>query len=149
MRALQIRPDLVVGASVGALMGGALAALSVTDHAETGKLLEQVAATFIRADEKVALTRTLKNASKQLGTRARRIHLSPSKLRAMVRRGAEKDAGFAALGAPPALIDAFSKLLFIPHGRSRSIGVGVCRRTFHLSSRAVLASSRERNPTES
>ena len=49
------------------------------------------------------------------------IKLSPRELRGMIDRGGRADAGFAAVGAPPALIDALSDLFVIPHGRTRSI----------------------------
>ena len=124
MHALEIHPDLVVGASVGALMGGALSAITVLRSqapVEAQELLVELVGTFLCVDRKVALTRTLKNTTKQLGVRALRIKLSPRELRGMIDRGGRADAGFAAVGAPPALIDALSDLFVIPHGRTRSI----------------------------
>jgi len=121
MHALKIKPDLVVGASVGALMGGALCAVSVLDDEPANQLLKELCNTFLCVDERVALTRTLKNTSKQLGVRGLRIRLSPRVLRRMIRRGGRSDPGFAAAGAPPALIDAMSDFFLMPHARTRSI----------------------------
>jgi predicted acylesterase/phospholipase RssA len=121
MHAAGIQPDLVVGASVGALMGGALAAISVAAPPEKKRLLSDLALTFLEVDKRVALTGSLKNAAKQLGIRARAIDVSPAELRAMVRGGSRGDAGFAATGAPPALIDAISNLFMIPHRRTAAI----------------------------
>ncbi len=121
MHSLRIKPDLIVGASVGALMGGALGAISTLPSKESSLLLKELCDTFLCVDRKVSLTRTLKNTMKQLGVRARRIDLSPRILRRMMRRGGRGDAGFAAVGAPPALIDAISDLFLIPRSRTRSI----------------------------
>src|SRR5207247_1710005 len=100
----RVKPDLIVGASVGALMGGALAAISSqTEESRAKDLLHDLAGVFLRVDREVALTRTLKNAVKQLGVRARRIALAPSEVRRMVLCGSRADAGYAAAGAPPAL----------------------------------------------
>jgi predicted acylesterase/phospholipase RssA len=120
--ACEIKPQLIVGASVGALMGGALAAISVQEDPQKAlKLLHQLTTVFLHVDQKVALTAQLKNAAKQLGVRSREIALSPSEVRRMVLAGSQADAGYAAAGAPPALIDAISKLFLIPHRRTTSI----------------------------
>jgi predicted acylesterase/phospholipase RssA len=121
MRAAGIRPNLVVGSSVGALMGGALSAISSVEATEGARLLADLCLTFLHVDRRVALTRTLKNATKQLGVRAVQIHLSPAKLRRAVRKGTRSDAGYAVCGAPPALIDALSSLFLIPHDDTRAI----------------------------
>ena len=121
MKAAGIYPDLVVGASVGALMGGALAAISVAPKGLESKLLESLVTVFLEVDKRVALTYSLKNAAKQLGVRARGIDLSPAELHRMVIGGSRADAGFAATGAPPALIDAISNLFMIPHRRTSAI----------------------------
>jgi hypothetical protein len=57
---------------------------------------------------------TCKNAAKQLGIRARQIRLSPSEFRRRVWRGSRADA-------PPALIDAVSRLFMIPHWRTAAV----------------------------
>ena len=121
MQAARVFPDLVVGASVGALMGGALAAISVAPENREAHLLEQLASVFLAVDTRVALTRTFKNATKQLGVRARGLSIAPSELRRMVRSGSKADAGYAATGAPPALIDAIAQLFTIPHRRTTEI----------------------------
>ena len=121
MDAAGIHPDLVIGASVGALMGGALAAISVASPREKKKLLNELALVFLEVDERVALTSSLKNAAKQLGIRARSIDISPAELRRMVCGGSRADAGFAATGAPPALIDAIANVSMIPHRRTAAI----------------------------
>ncbi|MBI1790726.1 MAG: patatin-like phospholipase family protein [Acidobacteria bacterium] len=121
MQAVGLKPDLIVGASVGALLGGTLGAMSVLDPEQAAALLGDLCLTFLRVDQRVALTRTLKNAAKQLGIRARRIDISPARLRRMIRRGTRKDPGFAVAGAPPALIDAISNLFLLPHEHTRAI----------------------------
>lgn len=121
MQAAKIRPNLVIGASVGALMGGALSAISSLEGVEKARLLGELCLTFLHVDARVALTKTLKNATKQLGVRAIHVHLSPAKLRRAVRRGTRADAGYAVCGAPPALIDAISSLFLIPHDDTRDV----------------------------
>jgi predicted acylesterase/phospholipase RssA len=117
-----IKPQLVMGASVGALMGGALAAISVQPCQKCARrLLRNLASTFLNVSMTVALTSKLKNAAKQLGIRARQIDLSPSELRRMVLAGSRADAGYAAAGAPPPLIDALSNLFLIPHDKTLAI----------------------------
>jgi predicted acylesterase/phospholipase RssA len=71
----------------------------------------------------VALTKTFKAATKDLGIRGRSdsLRLSPNDLRKMVKGGSREDAGIAATGAPPALIDAISDLLLIPYRETVNI----------------------------
>ena len=121
MKAVKMLPDLVIGASVGALMGGALAAISALSDQKAELLLDELASTFLEVDKRVALTSTLKNAVRELGVRAREITLSPAEVRRMVLRGSRADPGYAATGAPPALIDAISRLFVIPHRRTAAI----------------------------
>ena len=121
MQAASIRPNLIVGASVGTLMGGALGSISKLGGNDGWKLLAELCLTFLHVDERIALTKTLKNAAKQLGVRTRDVKLSPARLRRMVRRGTRADAGYAVAGAPPALIDAISTVFLIPHEQTRSI----------------------------
>ena len=117
----ELFPDLVIGASVGTLMGGALCRMTVGDRANAPKVLSDLATLFAHVDEKVSLTFTLKNATKQLGIRAREIRLSPSELARKVRSGSKADAGYAATGAPPVLTDALSSLFVIPHRNTAAI----------------------------
>ena len=121
MTTVRLYPDLVIGASVGSLMGGALAHMSAGPAENEAAVLGQLAALFLEVDTRVALTRTLKNASKQLGTRARNVKLAPSELARMVNRGSQADPGYASTGAPPALIDALSYLFTIPHRKTSDI----------------------------
>ena len=121
MQAAKIRPDLIVGASVGSLMGGALAAISTSTPPANLTLLAQLCLTFLHVDREIALTRTLKNAAKQLGTRTRSVKLSPSRLRRMIRRGVAADSAYAVTGAPPALIDAISTAFLFPNDCTREI----------------------------
>jgi len=113
-----MRPDLIVGASVGTLMGAALGAMFC--HPDAGTL-EKLVELFLHVDDRVALTQTLKSAAREVGIRGRSIKLSPRHVRRMVRRGGRKDAGFAAIGAPSALVDAMSDLLLIPHRQTQDI----------------------------
>lgn len=117
LHACGIKPDLVVGASVGTLMGGALAAMFVRQEDVLARLVDA----FLRVDETVALTRTLKSAARELGIRGRAVRLSPSNVRRMLRRGARSDPGFAVTGAPTALIDAMADLLMIPQRQTGRI----------------------------
>lgn len=114
-------PDLVVGASVGTLMGGALCRMTAGNEAAAPKVLSDLVTLFVHVDEKVSLTFTLKNATKQLGIRAREIRLSPSELARKVRSGSKADAGYAVTGAPPVLNDALSSLFVIPHKNTAAI----------------------------
>jgi predicted acylesterase/phospholipase RssA len=113
----KIKPDLIVGASVGTLMGGAFGAMfcSKTD------ILGQLVNTFLHVDDQVALTKTLKGAVRELGLRSRSVHLSPRRVRRMVLKGTRADPGFATAGAPGALIDALSDLFMIPHRQTAAI----------------------------
>jgi predicted acylesterase/phospholipase RssA len=117
LRDCEIKPDLIVGASVGTLMGGALGAMftSKTD------ILSQLVGTFLHVDQRVALTKTLKGAVRELGLRSRSVRLSPRRVRRMVLQGTRADAGFATAGAPGALIDALSDLFMIPHRQTAAI----------------------------
>lgn len=116
-----IRPDVIVGASVGTLMGGALGALltaqkpGLPDYSVSLLLLSELVDTLMHVDQRVAFTRVLKTAVRDFGISARNVRLSPNQIRRMVKRGSRRDAGYAATGAPPALIDGISSLLFIPH----------------------------------
>jgi hypothetical protein len=104
-------------------MGGALASMfSIeNDDDERFKRLGTLVQTFREVDQEVALTRTLKEASRDLGIRGRQIQLSASMVRKMVLSGTRADAGYAATGAPPILIDAISGLLSIPLEMTREI----------------------------
>jgi predicted acylesterase/phospholipase RssA len=117
-----IRPDVIVGASVGTLMGGVLGAMltarngqGMMDYSPSLKLLTDLVHVLLHVDKQIAFTKTLKTAARDFGIRARGIRLSPNQIRRMVKRGSRRDPGFAATGAPPALIDGLSNLLFIPH----------------------------------
>jgi predicted acylesterase/phospholipase RssA len=112
-----IKPDLIVGASVGTLMCGALGAMLSTNHEILGRLVT----TFLHVDDEVALTKILKGAARELGLRGRSVRLSPRQIRRMVLRGSRADAGYAAVGAPPAVVDAISDLFMIPHEKTGKI----------------------------
>ncbi|MBI1749930.1 MAG: patatin-like phospholipase family protein [Acidobacteria bacterium] len=117
-----IRPDLIVGASVGTLMGGALGAMfQIKETGGTRDILGHLLETFLQVDDKVALTKTLKGAAREMGLRGRSIHLSPRNVRRILKSGSRSDPGFAAAGAPAALIDAISDLFMIPHQETANI----------------------------
>jgi predicted acylesterase/phospholipase RssA len=118
LREIGLKPDLIVGASVGTLMGGALGSMYCRPD---GGVIEELLDVFMNVDERVALTHTLKNAARELGLRGRSVKLSPNRIRRLVRAGATRDPGFAATGAPSAMIDALSDLFLIPHGCTREV----------------------------
>ena len=123
MQALDITPDLVVGASVGSLMGGALAAMRYSSSGnEQRSLLAELTRTFMHVDETVALTVPVKTAVKEVGLRARGLKLSPASLRAAVRAGTASDVGYASTGVPPMVIDTLSQLLIIPPAETIKAG---------------------------
>ena len=126
--ATDIRPDIIVGASVGTLLGGVLGALLTAsdsshnlDYKMSLRLLGQMTDVLLRVDQEIAFTTTLKMAVRELGIRARDVRLSLSQIRRMVEKGGRSDPGFAATGAPPALIDALSNLLLVPHRKTSKI----------------------------
>ncbi|MGC2743171.1 MAG: patatin-like phospholipase family protein, partial [Candidatus Angelobacter sp.] len=122
MLAVKIKPDLIVGASVGTLVGGALAAtLGAQDHHDSLRVLEAVVKTFQEMDGRIAFTKTLKNAARELGIRSRMVDLAPYELRKKILEGTKSDPGFAVTGTPPILIDAISDILLIPHGDTAKI----------------------------
>ena len=122
MLALNITPDLVVGASVGTLVGGALAAtLAAKDRTDSLDVLGQLVDTFEHVDDRIAFTKSLKNGAREIGLRGRMIDLSPVELRRKIQEGTQSDTAFAVTGTPPVLIDAISDLLLIPHGDTREI----------------------------
>ncbi|PYY13249.1 MAG: hypothetical protein DMG60_22355 [Acidobacteria bacterium] len=111
----QIRPQMIVGASVGTLMGGALGALlTVAEYKQAVALLGNIVDVFLHVDERIAFTKPFKSAMRELGIRGRSIRLSPAQLRKRVLRGSRADASFAATGAPAPLIDAIADLAMIP-----------------------------------
>jgi len=118
-----VRPDLVAGASVGALLAAVLAklfALRATSEADEHKrVLRELVACFVEVDERIALTRRLREAVRELATRAATIDLAPSDVRRAVLAGSRSDPGFAATGAPPALIDAIATLLLTSFEKTR------------------------------
>jgi predicted acylesterase/phospholipase RssA len=118
----QIKIDLVVGASVGTLMGGALAAAaSGTSQSTKDKVIKELVTTFLKVDEKIALTAVLKAASRELGVRGRSIQLSPRDVQRMIHRGSRFDPGFAVAGAPPALLDALSTMFVLPYEDTKDL----------------------------
>jgi predicted acylesterase/phospholipase RssA len=121
LRKLELKPDLVAGASVGTLMGGTMAALFSVDNTHAKAMLNNFVDVFEHVDVRIALTKTLKNAARELGIRGRAIHLSPNMVRKMLHRGPRADAAFATTGSPPALIDAISKFLAIPVNRTQAV----------------------------
>jgi predicted acylesterase/phospholipase RssA len=113
---LQIRPQLVVGTSVGTLMGGVLAAIFTRPTtSEAQRCLHTLVQVSLDVDTEIALTRRLKAALRELGVRSQSIGLSPPQIRRAVQRGSRSDPGYAAAGAPPILIDAISSLFLLPH----------------------------------
>jgi predicted acylesterase/phospholipase RssA len=142
MNQLKLYPDIVVGASVGTLMGGALCRMTAGADAEASQVLSDLTDLFIHVDQQVAVTSTLKSATKQLGTRARAIQLSPAGLARRIRAGSQADAGYAATGAPPELTDALSSLLTIPHNKTIRITSSFVAGHFSAATAAFLTQVR-------
>jgi len=117
MHATGLKPDMIVGASVGTLLGAALGSMYSSSGQQAQVKLRRLTNLFLEVDERVALTKTLKSAIKDVGIRSRgaSMNLSPNVLRKMVRAGSRQDPGSAITGAPPALIDAISDLFLIPY----------------------------------
>ncbi len=117
MHATGFKPDMIVGASVGTLLGAALGSMYSSSGQQAGVKLRRLTNLFLEIDRRVALTKTLKAAMKDVGIRSRgaSMNLSPNTLRRMVRAGSRQDPGSAITGAPPALIDAISDLFLIPY----------------------------------
>ena len=122
-QSLDLTPDLVVAASVGTLMGGALAAIRhQPSEMEQLGLLAELTEVFMNVDKRVALTLPLKTAAKHLGMRARLVKFSPSKVRKAVEAGTVADPGYASTGVPPIVTDMLSQLFIIPPPRTRWVG---------------------------
>lgn len=121
LSASRVRPDLVAGASVGTLLGGAIATLSTLPDAKRGALLFDLVDLFARAPERVTLTAPFLRALAELSSRAESVDLSPNALRRHLLAGRSADAGFAALGAPPLLVDAIATLLLLPHRETAAV----------------------------
>jgi len=117
MYATGLKPDLIVGASVGTLLGAALGSMFSSTPEQAAVKLRRLTGLFLEVDRRVALTKTLKAALRDLGIRGRgaSMDLSPNALRKMVRAGSRGDAGTAVTGAPPALIDAISDFFLLPY----------------------------------
>jgi predicted acylesterase/phospholipase RssA len=117
MHVTGLKPDMIVGASVGTLLGAALGSMYSSSGRQARVKLRRLTDLFVEADRRIALTKTLKAAIKDVGIRSRgaSMNLSPNVLRKMVRAGTRQDPGSAITGAPPALIDAISDLFLIPY----------------------------------
>ncbi|MGH9659447.1 MAG: patatin-like phospholipase family protein, partial [Bryobacteraceae bacterium] len=115
MVAANIRPDVIVGASVGTLMGATLGAMFTHPEKQAGalELLGEITGIFVAVDQRIALTKKLKAASKDLSLRMSLVDLSPDKLRRMVRGGGRGGPGLVMTGAPPALIEAIADLFLL------------------------------------
>ena len=117
MHVTGLKPDMIIGASVGTLLGAALGSMYGSSGQQASMKLGRLTNLFLEVDRRVALTKTLKAAVKDVGIRGRgaSMKLSPNVLRKMVRAGSRQDPGSAITGAPPALIDAISDLFLIPY----------------------------------
>ena len=118
----RVAPDLVVGASVGAIAGAALAAQTALNHPGFARdHNHQLVRVFLDVDRHVALTKSLKNVTKSLGVRGRNTHVSPATIRRLIIEGSRIDPAYAITGAPPLLIDAISNLFLLPHEITRNV----------------------------
>lgn len=118
----RVKPDLVVGASVGAIAGAALAAQTALDDAALARdHNHRMVRVFLEVDRRVALTKSLKNVTKLLGLRGRSTGVSPALIQNLVTQGSRLDPAYAIVGAPPLLIDAISNLFLLPHAITRRV----------------------------
>jgi predicted acylesterase/phospholipase RssA len=120
-----IKVDLIVGASVGTLLGSVLGSAQCRKDDDRYVPIYQLVQLFAHADEKIALTSTLKSAMREIGIRGRSINLSPREVQRMMQRGSRFDPGFAAVGAPPALLDAISTLLVVPFNSTKEVAASI------------------------
>ena len=102
-----------------------------------------MANTFQQSDEKVAFTKTLKDAARELGIRGRNVDLAPNELRKKILEGTRADPGFAVTGTPPVLIDAIAELLLLPHENTKKIAAQFVAGHFTEATRCSLEGIRE------
>lgn len=122
VRTLDIRPDMVVGASVGTLMGALLGKMNISKSKDAFEgQLNQLVDLFLKVDERVGLTKRLKSAARDLAVRGTTVDLSLYDVRRAVLKGSRADPGYAATGAPSHLIDSISRLLLIPYRDTANI----------------------------
>jgi predicted acylesterase/phospholipase RssA len=133
-----LKPDLIVGASVGTLMGAVTGALFHLNKKDGRERLQQLADIFLEVDQKVAHTRSLLNAVRTLALRSTSVNLSPREVLRMLQRGARGDAGFAAVGAPPALLDALADMFLLPHRATAAMASLVVTGRFAKATRRFL-----------
>ena len=133
-----LKPDLIVGASVGTLMGAVTGALFHLDRQDGRERLQQLADIFLKVDQKVAHTRSLLNAVRTLALRSTSVNLSPRDVLRILQRGARGDAGFAAVGAPPALLDALADMFLLPHRATAAMASLVVTGRFAKATRRFL-----------
>jgi predicted acylesterase/phospholipase RssA len=144
LRWADVKPNLIVGSSVGAIVGGAVAVTSrIPDDEAAYRHLIRLADVFLRCDQQVALTRRLKSIAKQLGVRARAIHVSPADVRKRIEAGSRRDSAYAITGAPPILIDAISELFLIPHETTKEIAAKFVSGKLSLSAKLFFQAIRE------
>ncbi len=122
MGVARVRPDLIVGASVGSIAGAALGAqTALNDAALARNHNHDLVRVFLQVDRQVALTKSLKNVTKLLGVRGRHVDVSPAMVRRLIAEGSRIDPAYAITGAPPLLIDAIANLFLLPHEITRIV----------------------------
>lgn len=143
MLAVDVKPDLIVGASVGTLVGAALGAtLAAPNRDSSLQVLGALVQAFQKSDDQIAFTKTLKNAARELGIRGRNVDLAPYELRKKILEGTKSDPGFAVTGTPPILIDAISELLLLPHSNTKRIASQFVAGHFTEATRCLLTGIR-------
>ena len=126
MGVLRLVPDVVVGASVGGLMGAFAARVLAEVKREAappadlaiapkvGRSLARIAGWYVDPYATVAGTRRLDALWRQLLARLSSLDVSLDGVRRNLQRGGRGDSGLATVGAPSQLVDALARLLLIP-----------------------------------
>jgi len=137
LSAIDLMPDLIVGASVGTIMGAALAKLVHAAPDRRTEVLKRLVELFLHVDQRVAKTDRLKRALKELSARTRSVRISPRDVNRAFEWGIKADPGYASLGVPSVLVDAVARALALPRAALARAGRTFGRRDTAGAARAL------------